>query len=239
MFDGDGTLTAVLDWELATLGDPLADFSYLAMQWMMPADGGAGLAGHDLGVLGIPTLEQAVQRYSDRSGVPVRGQLDWYFAYNLFRLAGDRPGDQEAGDRRDRQPCEGGGNGKARADAGRGGMGLREESRRLDRPTARLNARQPVRLGLVEVVIFEDQVDAVGRPRFSTACTPMLLTSTASPSGEMIADAVDVEGHVVVGLQRHVDLVRPFRRRIGVAVRVDHAAGRHARQHHAREAARA
>ena len=45
VFDGDGTLTAVLDWELATLGDPVADFSYLAMQWMMPADGGAGLAG--------------------------------------------------------------------------------------------------------------------------------------------------------------------------------------------------
>ena len=42
MFDGDGTLTAVLDWELATLGDPLADFSYLAMQWVMPADGGGG-----------------------------------------------------------------------------------------------------------------------------------------------------------------------------------------------------
>ena len=48
VFDGDGTLTAVLDWELATLGDPLADFSYLAMQWMMPADGGAGLGGLDL-----------------------------------------------------------------------------------------------------------------------------------------------------------------------------------------------
>ena len=45
VFDGDGTLTAVLDWELATLGDPLADFSYLAMQWMMPADGAAGLCG--------------------------------------------------------------------------------------------------------------------------------------------------------------------------------------------------
>ena len=54
VFDGDGTLTAVLDWELATLGDPLADFSYLAMQWVMPADGGAGLAGLDLAALGIP-----------------------------------------------------------------------------------------------------------------------------------------------------------------------------------------
>ena len=60
VFDGDGTLTAVLDWELATLGDPLADFSYLAMQWMMPADGAAGLAGLDLAALGIPTLDEIV-----------------------------------------------------------------------------------------------------------------------------------------------------------------------------------
>ena len=78
----------MLDWELATLGDPLADFSYLAMQWMMPADGAAGLAGLDLQALGIPTLDQIVERYSARSGVEVAGQLDWYFAYNLFRLAG-------------------------------------------------------------------------------------------------------------------------------------------------------
>jgi aminoglycoside phosphotransferase (APT) family kinase protein len=88
MFDGDGTLTAVLDWELATLGDPFADFSYLAMQWMMPADGGAGTEGLDLAKLGIPPLDEAVERYSERSGIPVSGQLDWYFAYNLFRLAG-------------------------------------------------------------------------------------------------------------------------------------------------------
>ena len=88
MFDGDGTLTAVLDWELATLGDPLADFSYLAMQWAMPADGGAGLAGLDLQALGIPTLAEIGGRYSERSGVPVGATLDWYFAYNLFRLAG-------------------------------------------------------------------------------------------------------------------------------------------------------
>jgi aminoglycoside phosphotransferase (APT) family kinase protein len=88
VFDGDGTLTAVLDWELATLGDPLADFSYLAMQWAMPADGGAGLGGLDLPGLAIPSLEEIVERYSTRAGVPVADRLDWYFAYNLFRLAG-------------------------------------------------------------------------------------------------------------------------------------------------------
>jgi aminoglycoside phosphotransferase (APT) family kinase protein len=88
VFDESGTLTAVLDWELATLGDPVADFSYLAMQWVMPADGGAGLRGLDLVELGIPTLDEIVERYSLRSGVPVGDKLDWYFAYNLFRLAG-------------------------------------------------------------------------------------------------------------------------------------------------------
>lgn len=88
LFDGDGTLIAVLDWELATLGDPLADFSYLAMQWAIPADGSAGLSGLNLPKLGIPTLEEIVARYSERSGVAVAGTLDWYFAYNLFRLAG-------------------------------------------------------------------------------------------------------------------------------------------------------
>ena len=88
VFDGDGTLTAVLDWELATLGDPVADFSYLAMQWVMPADGGAALGGLDLDALGIPSLDAIVQRYSERSGVPIGDKLDWYFAYNLFRLAG-------------------------------------------------------------------------------------------------------------------------------------------------------
>ena len=88
VFDGDGTLTAVLDWELATLGDPVADFSYLAMQWVMPADGGAALSGLDLAALGIPSLDEITQRYSERSGVPIEAKLDWYFAYNLFRLAG-------------------------------------------------------------------------------------------------------------------------------------------------------
>lgn len=87
LFD-KGRLTAVLDWELATLGDPLADFSYLAMQWVIPADGGAGLGGLDLAAIGIPTLGEISERYSRRSGVGVAKHLDWYFAYNLFRLAG-------------------------------------------------------------------------------------------------------------------------------------------------------
>jgi aminoglycoside phosphotransferase (APT) family kinase protein len=80
-------VAAVLDWELSTLGDPLADFSYLAMNWNMPADGRSGLAGLDLKALGIPTLDEAVELYcrlTNRSGVP---DLNWYFAFGLFRLA--------------------------------------------------------------------------------------------------------------------------------------------------------
>jgi aminoglycoside phosphotransferase (APT) family kinase protein len=82
-------VAAVLDWELSTLGDPLADFTYLVMQWEMPAEAGsAGLRGVDFRAEGIPTLEEAVALYcsaTGRSGLPA---LDWYFAYNLFRLLG-------------------------------------------------------------------------------------------------------------------------------------------------------
>ncbi|WP_428248372.1 phosphotransferase family protein [Ferrovibrio sp.] len=78
---------AVLDWELSTLGDPLADFTYYLMHWNIPADGGSGMFGLDLEFLGIPTIGQTVEAYcelTDRHDVP---DLNWYFAYNLFRLS--------------------------------------------------------------------------------------------------------------------------------------------------------
>jgi len=78
---------AVLDWELSTLGDPLGDFTYYLMSWVMPHDGRAGLGGLDLAPLGIPTLEETVQLYcaqTGRDGIP---ELAWYFSYNAFRLA--------------------------------------------------------------------------------------------------------------------------------------------------------
>jgi aminoglycoside phosphotransferase (APT) family kinase protein len=83
----ENRVLAVLDWELSTLGDPIADFSYLMLNWHNPADGRAGLQGLDLAALGIPTQEEAVERYVARTGYPVP-PMDWYFAYNLFRLAG-------------------------------------------------------------------------------------------------------------------------------------------------------
>lgn len=82
-------VVAVLDWELSTLGDPLADFSYHLMQWHMPpSDAGTGsLVGQDLAALGIPSLDAYVDAYVARTGLDPRPHLAVYFAYNFFRLA--------------------------------------------------------------------------------------------------------------------------------------------------------
>ena len=83
------TVAAVLDWELSTLGDPLADFSYHLMQWHMPpAEAGTGsLVGLNLAALGIPSLDDYVDAYVARTGLNPRPQLPIYFAYNFFRVA--------------------------------------------------------------------------------------------------------------------------------------------------------
>lgn len=82
-------ILAVIDWELSTLGDPLADFAYLAMNWAMPhGERGAQLGGLDLPALGIPTLEEATERYCAATGRRSVPDLNWFFAYNLFRLVG-------------------------------------------------------------------------------------------------------------------------------------------------------
>jgi len=80
---------AVLDWELSTLGDPLADFTYHLMQWHMPhSEAGTGsLVGFDLAALGIPSLPAYVEAYVARTGLDPRPHLPVYFAYNFFRLA--------------------------------------------------------------------------------------------------------------------------------------------------------
>ncbi|MBD3836092.1 phosphotransferase family protein [Brevundimonas sp.] len=77
---------AVLDWELSTLGDPMADFSYLLIAWAIPASLRNGLAGADLQALGIPSVEETVDRYAAATGLRP-ANLDWLYAYNLFRLA--------------------------------------------------------------------------------------------------------------------------------------------------------
>jgi aminoglycoside phosphotransferase (APT) family kinase protein len=83
---------AVLDWELSTLGHPLADLSYLCMTWHIQSSPAArGLAGLDLSALGIPSEQEFVRRYCERSGRSdverVMQDWDFYLAYNLFRIA--------------------------------------------------------------------------------------------------------------------------------------------------------
>ena len=85
---GEPRVVAVLDWELSTLGDPLADFSYFLMSWVTQPEGRSGVMGMTGPDTGIPTVDEVVARYcaaTGRAGVP---DLNWYFAYNLFRLTG-------------------------------------------------------------------------------------------------------------------------------------------------------
>ncbi|ODU95566.1 MAG: aminoglycoside phosphotransferase [Rubrivivax sp. SCN 70-15] len=84
-------IIAVLDWELSTLGHPLADFSYHCMAWHIPPGTFRGIGGLDLDALGIPSEADYVRRYCERTGRadPQALMADWnfYLAYNLFRLA--------------------------------------------------------------------------------------------------------------------------------------------------------
>ena len=82
---------AVLDWELSTLGHPLADFSYHCMSWHIDASQFRGIGGLDLAALGIPGEQDYIRRYCERTGFTTPEQLapDWnfYLAYNMFRIA--------------------------------------------------------------------------------------------------------------------------------------------------------
>ena len=83
---------AVLDWELSTLGHPLADFSYHCMSWHIAPGQFRGIGGCDLAALGIPDERAYVRRYCERTGRPdpdaVMADCNFYLAYNLFRMAG-------------------------------------------------------------------------------------------------------------------------------------------------------
>ncbi|MGJ8669859.1 MAG: phosphotransferase [Oceanococcus sp.] len=87
----ENRVLAVLDWELSTLGHPLADFAYHCMAWRMPSVGAMrGLAGKDLEELNIPSELDYMQMYAKLSefGIPSPDEWDFYMAYNFFRLAG-------------------------------------------------------------------------------------------------------------------------------------------------------
>ncbi|MET0363699.1 MAG: phosphotransferase [Sphingobium sp.] len=78
---------AVLDWELSTLGHPLADFAYHAMMYQMPPDIVAGLGGANLAALNIPDEASYVASYCARTGRDGVADWDFYVAFNFFRLA--------------------------------------------------------------------------------------------------------------------------------------------------------
>tara|TARA_B100000678_G_scaffold140223_1_gene116997 strand:+ start:7204 stop:8274 length:1071 start_codon:yes stop_codon:yes gene_type:complete len=78
---------AVLDWELSTLGHPGADFAYHSMMYRMPPHIVAGLAGADLGALGVPDEAAYVAQYCRRVGRTSMPGYDFYVAFNFFRLA--------------------------------------------------------------------------------------------------------------------------------------------------------
>lgn len=84
-------VTAILDWELSTIGHPLADFSYHCMSWHIPPGTFRGIGGLDLVALGIPSERAHVEAYCHRTGRADVDRLmqDWnfYLAYNLFRIA--------------------------------------------------------------------------------------------------------------------------------------------------------
>jgi aminoglycoside phosphotransferase (APT) family kinase protein len=77
----------LLDWELATLGHPLADFAYHCMSWHIPASLWRGIGGLDLAALGIPDEAHYLKQYSETTGLDGAEHWDFYLAYNLFRMA--------------------------------------------------------------------------------------------------------------------------------------------------------
>jgi aminoglycoside phosphotransferase (APT) family kinase protein len=83
-------ILAVLDWELSTLGHPLADFSYHCMSWHIPAGKFRGIEGLPIAQLGIPSEQRYIEMYCKRTGREGIDPSTWdfYMAYNLFRIAG-------------------------------------------------------------------------------------------------------------------------------------------------------
>jgi aminoglycoside phosphotransferase (APT) family kinase protein len=82
-------ILAILDWELSTLGHPLADFSYHCMSWHIPPGQFRGIGGLDHKALGIPTEEEYIARYSQRTGKTLsKEDFNFHLVYNMFRMAG-------------------------------------------------------------------------------------------------------------------------------------------------------
>jgi aminoglycoside phosphotransferase (APT) family kinase protein len=118
---------AVLDWELSTLGHPMADFSYHLMAWRLSSTEFRGLRGVDLAALGIPSEREYIDRYLQRTGAthpPSANDMSFCLAYNMFRAAAIFQGVM------------------ARAVAGNAASAQAMETGRRARPTAELGWKQ-------------------------------------------------------------------------------------------------
>ena len=125
---------ALLDWELSTLGDPLADFAYHLMAWRLSPDEFRGLRGCDFAALGIPREDEYVAMYLHRNPAvarPSANDWDFYMAYNLFRMAAILQGVLAralAGNAASAQALEAGGRARPLAE-----IGWRQVERRIAR----------------------------------------------------------------------------------------------------------
>ena len=86
MFAADGEITAVLDWEIATLGDPLADMAYSINAWVEPGDAGVYGADPPTALLGFPSRDDLIARYAAATGADL-SDLAYYRAFNSFKTA--------------------------------------------------------------------------------------------------------------------------------------------------------
>ena len=83
----ESRIIGVLDWELSTLGNPLADFSYQCMAWRIPPSLWRGIKGLDLPLLGIPSEKEYIAMYEKNIGFSVSDHWEFLMAYNLFRIS--------------------------------------------------------------------------------------------------------------------------------------------------------
>ena len=86
LFSADGDVMAVLDWEIATLGDPLADFAYSVNAWVEPGDAGVYGADPPTALPGFPTRDDLIERYAARTGRDLSG-LAFYRSFNSWKTA--------------------------------------------------------------------------------------------------------------------------------------------------------
>ena len=202
-------IRAVLDWELSTLGDPIADFTYHLMQWRMPpAPDGAGvgsLIGHEADARDCRALEDYVALYCARTGRAGIPDLDFYLAYNFFRMAAIFQG--IVGRVRDGTAANANAaaDGRPGAAAGRDRLGLCQEGRRMSEPKIGLALGGGAARGLAHIPMLEVFDDLGIKPSLIAGCSIGALIGGSYASG---LDARAIRGHAEAVLGKRVSAAR-------------------------------